>query len=401
MATVPEGKVVQRSTGSKDRFWIPRFWNGLNLTGWFRLLVRNRFAVSLACIPMALIITLTSVVNSLLWAIQAIFFGRKIAQTRIEHDPIFVIGHWRTGTTLVHELLALDPRYTYPDTYACFAPNHFLISAWLLKPCLGILLPARRPMDNMEAGWDRPQEDEFALCNMGVRSPYLTLAFPNRPPQNQEYLDLDDVAPRELDRWKEALLRFLKSLTLRSAKRIVLKSPPHTCRIKVLLDLFPNARFIHLVRDPYVVFPSTINLWKRLCRDQGLQVPHFRNLDKHVFDSLNRMYEVFERDRHLIDDSRLCEVRYEDLVSDPIAQMRLIYERLDLGGFDEVLPALQQYVGRQADYQTNRYQLSAEMRAEISRRWEGYIKRYDYVCEPPADEEPESVISVSLRRQSR
>jgi hypothetical protein len=382
MATVPQRKSMDQNRGSKDRFWIPRFWDGMNLTGWVALLVRNRFAVAPIWIVMALIVTVAGVLHSLLWLIQMILLGHKISRTEIRQDPIFVIGHWRTGTTLVHELMSLDPRHTYPDTYACFLPDHFLISAWLLKPCLAFLLPARRPMDNMPAGWDHPQEDEFALCNMGVRSPYLTCAFPNRPPQDQEYLTLEGVPAAKLARWKRGLSWFLKSLTLRCPKRIVLKSPPHTCRIKVLLELFPDARFIHLVRDPYVVFPSTVSLWKRLYRDQGLQTPTYRGLEELVFETLNRMYEVFWRDRQLIAPARFCQLRYEDLVRDPIEQMRQVYEQLDLGEFDKVLPALEDYVAGQADYKPNRYEISAETRAEIGRRWRGYIEQYGYESEP-------------------
>ena len=74
---------------------------------------------------MAIIVTLVSLMNSLFWLMQSALYGRKIAATDIEEDPIFVIGHWRSGTTLLHELLILDPRHTYPDTFACFAPNHF------------------------------------------------------------------------------------------------------------------------------------------------------------------------------------------------------------------------------------------------------------------------------------
>ncbi|MHC4176690.1 MAG: sulfotransferase family protein [Planctomycetota bacterium] len=382
MVTVPEDNAAERDSGSKDRFWIPRFWDGMNVTAWVQLLVRNRFAVRWTCIPMALIVTASSLLHPLLWAIQMVFLGRKIARTEIEHDPIFVIGHWRTGTTLVHELMSLDPRHTCPDTYACFVPNHFLLTSWLLRPCLAFLLPARRPMDGMKAGWDHPQEDEFALCNMGVRSPYLTLAFPNRPPQDREYLTLEKVSPKALDRWKQALVWFLKCLTIRSPKRIVLKSPAHTCRIKVLLELFPTARFIHLIRDPYVVFPSTCHLWKRLCRDQGLQRPKFEDLDKHVFETLNRMYEAFRRDRQLIPTSQICEVRYEDLVRDPIEQVRMIYDRLELGEFEKVLPGLREYVAGQTDYKTNRYEISEETRAEISRHWGWYIEEYGYSSEP-------------------
>ena len=132
-------------------------------------------------------------------------------------------------------------------------------------------------------------------------------------------------------RWKRALLWFLKCLTLRNPKRIVLKSPPHTCRIRALLEMFPKAKFVHIVRDPYVIFPSTVNLWKRLYRDEGLQMPTGEGLEEHVFDTFTRMYEAFERDRDLIGPGQFCEVRYEELVADPMEQMRRVYEELELG----------------------------------------------------------------------
>src|SRR6202011_3820426 len=135
------------------------------------------------------------------------------------------------------------------------------------------------------------QEDEFALCMLGQPSPYLTIAFPNRPPQDQEYLDLEGLPPKALARWKQTFLRFLQQLTYKNPKRLILKSPPHTCRIKVLLEMFPDARFVHIVRNPYVVFPSTVNLWKSLYQKHGLQVPTFAGLEDHVFDTYTRMYE--------------------------------------------------------------------------------------------------------------
>jgi len=378
MGSTPGGKRAEQASGAKYQIWMPRFWSGINPSGWFSVLARNRFAVTPRRVAMALILSTLSLINVCLWFIQWLLYGRKIRRTRIEQDPIFVIGLWRSGTTLLHELLALDGRHTYPDTYASFGPNHFLVSAWLFKPILGCLLPARRPMDNMAAGWDRPQEDEFALCNMGVRSPYLTILFPNRPPQDQQYLDLEGLPPPAVARWKQAMLWFLKCLTVRSPRRIVLKSPAHTCRIRVLLEMFPNARFVHIVRDPYVIFPSTLNLWKRLYRDQGLQVPRFEGLEEHVFRTFQRMYEVFERDRHLIRPGRFCEVRYEDLVERPIEQMRRVYDDLELGDLDQVLPALAEYFAAQAEYRTNRYQISAETRAEIGRRWGFFIEQYGY-----------------------
>ena len=385
MGVAQDGKVAaEQRSGSKDHFWIPRFWDGMGVRGWFGLLARNRFDISPLRIAMAVIIGVLSFVNCFLWLIQTILLGRKIDRTEIREDPIFVIGHWRSGTTLLHELLVCDRRHTYPDTYACFAPNHFLLSGWFIKPFLQVLLPSRRPMDNMAAGWDRPQEDEFALCNIGIPSPYLTNTFPNHPPQNQEYLDFRGVPPAAMNRWKQAFLWFLKCLTLRNPKRIVVKSPPHTCRIRTLLEMFPKAKFVHIVRDPYVIFPSTINLWKRLYRDQGLQMPTYEGLEEHVYSTFTRMYEAFDRDRGLIGPGQYCEIRYEDLIAKPVDQMQLVYERLELGDFETVRPAIEEYFAGQKDYKTNRYQVSPELRAEITHRWGKFLTEYGYAVDEPS-----------------
>ena len=382
MGGAQDGKAAsEQKSGYKDRFWIPRFWDGMCVGGWFSLLSRNRFAVSPRRVAMGLIIGGLSFFNSFLWLIQIALFGRKIDRTNLQRDPVFVIGHWRSGTTMLHELLVRDPQHTYPDTYDCFAPNHFLVSGWWMKPCLRVLLPSQRPMDNMAAGWDHPQEDEFALCNMGAPSPYLTITFPNRPPQCQEYLDFDGVSTAGRKRWKNTFLWFLKCITVRKAKRIVLKSPAHTARVRVLLEMFPNAKFVHIVRDPYVLFPSTVNLWKRLYRDQGLQVPNYDGLDEHVFRTLTRMYDTFERDRELIGPGQFCEVRYEELVADPVGQMQRVYEELDLGDFESARPGIEQYCAGQKDYKTNRYQITPEMRSEITRRWGKFIEQYGYARE--------------------
>ena len=174
------------------------------------------------------------------------------------------------------------------------------------------------------------------------------------------------------------MLWFLKCLTVRTPRRIVLKSPPHTFRIKLLLEMFPKARFIHIVRNPLVIYPSTINLWKRLYRNDGLQVPSYDGLDEHVFATFTRMYEAFERDRGLIPAGQFCEVRYEDLVVRPLDEMRRVYEELHLGEFEKVRPPMDAYFAKKADYQTNRYQVPPELAAEIRLRWASFFQRYGY-----------------------
>lgn len=366
------------AAGYRDRPWIPRIWDGMSLSGVVKALGGNLFEVHPQRLAMALLMLLFGALNSALGAIERLCLGRRIARTQVPERPIFIIGHWRSGTTLLHELMVLDRRHTAPSTYACFAPNHFLLTRRSLPRILSLLVPARRPMDNMPVSWDCPQEDEFALCNMGIPSPYLTMMFPNRPPRHPEYISLESVPPPALERWKRAFRWFLQCVTVERGRRIVLKSPLHTSRIKVLLEMFPDARFVHIVRDPYAVFPSTIHLWTRLFRDQGLQKPRFEGLDEYVFSMFERMYQAFERDRALIAPARLCEVRYEDLVADMTGQMRRIYDTLELGGFDRVLPEIRNYAEAQAGYKANHYELSPEVRAEISRRWVGHMRQYGY-----------------------
>ncbi|MFQ6113268.1 MAG: sulfotransferase [bacterium] len=362
----------------KMRTWSPRMWYGYDFFGWLRLLARNAFTVDPPYLYFAIMITCVSLYNTLLSRIQDLFYGRQVRQTEIKKHPLFIIGHWRTGTTLLHEFFALDPQFSYPTTYQCFVPNHFLLSERFNAPWLRYLLPSQRPMDNIEIGLGRPQEDEFALCIMGQPSPYQRIAFPNGRSRRLEYLDLEELTPQDLERWKKSFVRFLKQITYRNPGQIVLKSPPHTCRIKTLLELFPEAKFVHIVRNPYVVFPSTIHMLKSLSSACGLQKPNFEGLEDNVFQTFEYMYKKLEEGRALVHPSHFYELRYEDLVRNPIGQMRAMYEHLGLGDFEKVLPALEDYVGGLAGYQTNRYELSGEMRAEITRRWGSIIQKYNY-----------------------
>jgi hypothetical protein len=284
--------------------------------------------------------------------------------------------------------LILDDRHAYPTTFECLDPTNFLLTEKYFTKIFRFLIPSTRPMDNMKAGFDRPQEDEFAMCMMGAGSPYLTIAFPNRPPQCQEYLDLENLTPKKLTQWKKTFTQFLKQITFKNPKRLVLKSPPHTCRIKVLKDLFPDALFIHIVRDPYVVFPSTVNLWKTLYRKHGLQIPQFQGLENQVFDTFVHMYDRLDETRNLVDSDRFFELHYEDLVRDPVGQMKALYDHFQLGGFEEFLPKLEKYLAENKDYETNRYQITMEQQAEITRRWGRIIEQYGYELRQPKNGTP-------------
>lgn len=347
------------------------------LPAWARLLWRNQFAVHPTKLPMAFMISLVSIANSSLSVLQELLLKSRIDRQRIDPPPLFIIGHWRSGTTFLHELLVLDHRHSFPTTYECFCPGHFLLSGEFVSRWCGFFLPSRRPMDNVKTGWRQPQEDEFALANLGACSPYLTMAFPNRPVY-QEYLTLTDLTPAEIKAWQDTLQWFLKRVFYRSRQRIVLKSPPHLSRLNVLTKLFPESRFIHIVRDPLDMFPSTVRLWKSLYSVQGLQVPRFDGLEEYVFTTFETMYREFERQRPLIPASHIHDVRYEDLVRDPIGQLQLAYKKLELGEFEPARPKVAEYARSVAKFKRNEHTLSLKRREEVLRRWGPYLAKYGY-----------------------
>ena len=278
-------------------WWSPRFWHGMPLGVWLPLVAEHRARASLSKWGLMATVSLAAGFNSLGGVLSEARFRGRLRHRPDTPAPLFIIGHWRSGTTLLHELAMLDDRFCCPNTYQCLAPGHFLLTEDTLTSALSWIMPAKRPMDDVAAGFDRPQEDEFALMNMGAPSPYRRMAFPLTSRDAPESLDLTLLPAAERERWQGCLRRFLDMLALRDPRRPVLKSPPHTARVGVLAGMFPEARFLHVVRDPFVVVPSTLRLWRSLHEVQGLQVDRGEALERYVFAAFAEMYDAFERDR--------------------------------------------------------------------------------------------------------
>jgi hypothetical protein len=118
-----------------------------------------------------------------------------------------------------------------------------------------------------------------------------------------------------------------------------------------------------------------------LYRAHGLQNPTGEGLEEYVLDTFTRMYAKLEETRSLVRPSRFFEMRYEDLVCDPAGQMRSLYKHLELNGFEDVLPHIEQYLARVAGYQTNSYELPADKREMVARHWGSVIRQYGYARE--------------------
>jgi hypothetical protein len=360
-------------------FYSPRFWAGMKFSDYLGLLAEGRFRIHPARYAMALLVGGCAGISSALSLVQSLAFRHRIDAVPLQ-PPVFVIGHWRSGTTLLHELLSLDQYFTYPTTFQCFVPNHFLVSRRLLEPLVRLLMPATRPMDAMPAGARLPQEDEFALVGMGAPSPYRFVAFCNQPPPHLDMLDLEGASEKDIESVHQSLVRFYKMVSLQNPGRLVIKSPTHTGRIAELARWFPGAKFVHIARHPHKIVPSTIHLWRSLASVQGYQFPGRDDgqLESYVHTCYERMYNGYFRDRAMIPGESLLEIQFEELVKDPLGNVRNIYQSFDLPGFETVLPKLEQYWDSRRNHKTNPSLISPGMRATTDRRWTRYRDAFGY-----------------------
>ena len=276
----------------------------------------------------------------------------------------------------------LDPRHTCPNTYQCFDPVHFSWTEWFVPTLIRWTLPKTRPMDDVKAGWDRPQEDEFALANLGVPSPYLVWAFPNHGPVADEYLDLA-LAARSRARGLEAHVARVRAASgaVRQRPHRAEVAHAHGARAHDSGGLSRGASSCTSCAIRSCCFRPRVRLWKSLSEVQGLQVPRDNSswLERQVLDTFVRMYERFEQDRELVPRGQLVDVRYEDLVADPVDRMREIYRASSTWAIlRDVEPLLMRYTMKTRDYRTNQYALPPEVADRVRGRWAPYFQRYGY-----------------------
>lgn len=352
-------------------------WHGLTVSGW-RTLRNMRPPRSPGKRRRWLSITAFSWMNSWHEWWESQLYGRRIAETQITHPPLFVLGHWRSGTTLLHELFTLDSQFTYPNMYQVLFPGHFLFTERCVTALTAWAVPSTRPMDNMAAHWKMPQEDELALLIRTFVSPYMMLAFNGQREKYGRFFDLTEITAEERELWIREFVRFLKKLTVRSNKPIVLKSPSHTYRVPLLLELFPQARFVYIYRDPYAVYSSSMHLRRTIFAENALSDPNYDGLEEDMLLTYEQCIDRYEATKSLIPTGQLSEVRFEDLEANPVREMRRIYDELHLSGWDAIEPALQKRMPAHASYKKNRFSLDDDTVRRVYPKLKRSLALYGY-----------------------
>jgi omega-hydroxy-beta-dihydromenaquinone-9 sulfotransferase len=352
---------------------------GITAGDWWRLLRENRFAVDPVYWHRAAFISMVSLNNSWHRRIETRRYGPLIEKVSLPEPPLFILGHWRQGTTHLHNLLAQDDRFAFANTYQVVNPHTFLTTEEVHARRFAFLLPPRRPMDNMDLSFQTPQEDEFAPAILSRRSLYLGMSFPRREDFYHRYLTFRQASESEIAEWKGALLWFLKKLTFKFQRPLVLKSPPHTARVRLLLELFPGAKFVHIRRHPYAVFQSCLNFFDTAAWYTYLQRPDSSGLEDRILQRYRILYDAYFEDTPSIPSGRLHEMSFEELERDPVGQLRLLYEALHLPRFEEALPKIKRYTDSLTHYQKNRFPpLAPDRKSRVAFEWARTFEAWKY-----------------------
>jgi omega-hydroxy-beta-dihydromenaquinone-9 sulfotransferase len=261
--------------------------------------------------------------------LQELEYGDKVAALHLE-EPVFVLGHWRSVTTLLHEILALDRHLVAPTTYQCLNPHSFLLS---LDGLVHRGVPIVRPSGDRLVSSASPQEEEFALLCRGATSPYESVIFPSALARIGSLSDPREYAESDQKIWEDVFVSFLKGIAYRAnGRQLLLKSPSNTFRMPTLSRLFPDAAFVQIVREPTAVVLSAVETWPKMWARYALTAePATATLEELVIDAYLAMDAKVTESISSLVHHRAITIRYEELVDSPYETLEHIYGALNLG----------------------------------------------------------------------
>jgi hypothetical protein len=297
--------------------------------------------------------------------------------------PVFIIGHWGSGTTWMHQLLAGDPRFLTPDTGDCLMPHNLHGSGRYFRWYVRHLLPRTRGFDAVPFSIEEPQEEEMALAALGPVSYFHTFSFPrDRDRHAERALFPDRLADTERAAFAQVYQNYLARLSRRTPGRtLLLKNPASTTRIPLLREWFPGARFIHLVRNPYDVAAAALNRIPYLTRRFGLQPDEGSDLHEHVVSTYESLMRRYLEDRRDLPPGTLFEMSYESLYADPGGVVGRTREALGLPRDVLADSSLQVVLESSGNHQRYRRPLPAELQQTIAERWRFSFDFWGYSLE--------------------
>ncbi len=273
-------------------------------------------------------------------------------------EPIFIVGNFRSGTTLLHRLLAKDDQSTSFTSWELYLAPSVVgrkFYSWLMRINHALGNPARRVFNlfhklvEREAhihriGLFEPEEDGQVLFQ--IWSSYHLLAFFPFPKLVRDYIYYDDQVPddvkeRDMTYYREILK---KHTYAHNGKRYLSKDPGNSPKVRTLHQQFPDAKFINLVRNPLQTIPSSISLFSYHCRTYGDPEEEY-NLQETVIEQGKHWYAYPHQYLKNLPPDQYIRVQYRDLVSDPQSTIEKIYQQFGL----EISPSFREILHAEAE----------------------------------------------------
>ena len=234
-------------------------------------------------------------------------YKKLLADKPMENDPLFILGHWRSGTTFVHNIFAQDKHFGYTTTYQTVFPHYVMALQGFFKPTMGWLMPDKRPTDNMELAPDLPQEEEFAINNSCPFNYYNFWFFPEKMNEYcDRYLTFKAITPKEEQAFKDNFEKLVKiSLWNTNGTQYLSKNPPHTGRLKTMSELFPNAKYIFLMRNPYTVFESTRSFYTNTIKPLELHSIPLEQMEQNILRNYMELYRAYKEQKKYVPEGNI------------------------------------------------------------------------------------------------
>ncbi|MCP5061067.1 MAG: sulfotransferase [Ignavibacteriae bacterium] len=352
---------------------------GITFYKWFELLKKNRFNISFKNIIFVLGLTILST--------RTAYYCKKEKNItknikKLKEDPIFILGHWRSGTTFLHNLMIQDKNFIFPKIFEVIYPATFLRVREKFVDIIKKQKITNRPMDNVKNDPMLPGEEEFAMAALTLKSPLVGWAFPNNFDYYERYLTFDEVDKAEVKEWEKEYDHYLRKISINSDKQLILKSPVNTARIKYLLKLYPNAKFINIHRNPINVFTSTKKLHNTAIKMSNLQKRKNYDIDSRIISTYKKVYESYFNSINLIPKNNFVEISFEEFEKNPLDVINEIYSKLSIPNFESIRSNLVAYIDTLKDYQKNKFDnLDDELKQKLIIEWGNYYKKWGYTIE--------------------
>ena len=353
---------------------------GYSLSVLGSLLIRN--GVSLRYVPRLLITVIINLVNLPFRIYERIVVNSRMSKHELQHPPIFILGHWRSGTTHLHNLLCKDPRMAYASTFQSVFPDTLFswLGRFVFEGFARLLIPGTRKGDNVILGTRLPQEEEFAL---GDKTPVCYYYFWMFPRRMREFYDRSvrmlGISDERRESWRsDYKLLIAKAIRDTGGDRFLSKNPPNTGRIEFLLETYPQAKFIYIHRNPFDVYLSTQNFFRKMMPHLQLQTIDQEQIDEDIFEVYKVLLKDDMKQRSLVPEGQLTEVGFEQLENDPMKVLKEIYIHLEIDGFDLAKPHFQSYIDQMKSYKKNRHEISPELEQRIIKEWGFAFSQWGY-----------------------